>query len=111
MVCIQKVECEDGLGTEHRCWIPANPQQLPEVFKEFVFGTLAETDRDGVVTRKVDDKQPLGFRGGGTIIPRVAQVNDQAEILKGYALEKSVSPDLGLDLFKAAWTPMTLCRT
>jgi hypothetical protein len=72
VVGIQKVKCEDALRAEHRRWIPTNPQQLSEVFKKSVFGAPAETDRDGVVTGKVNNKQPLSVRGSRTTIAGVA---------------------------------------
>ena len=104
VVCVQKVKCEDGLRTERRRRIPTDPQQLSKVFKKPVFGAPAETNGDSVVAGKVNNKQTLRFRWGKTIIPRVSEVNDQAETLEGHTLEKAISPDLELNIFKAAGT-------
>ena len=69
MVCIQKVEGENRFGTKHRRRVPTNTQELSKISKKSVFGTLAETDLDRVMTGKVDDKYLLRFRRKGTAIP------------------------------------------
>jgi hypothetical protein len=69
---------------------------LSKVFEELVPGTLAETDGDGVMAGKIDDKYPLRIRRRGAEIPRVSKVDDQTKTFKGHAFEKAIRPDLEL---------------
>ena len=103
MVCIQKVKREDSLRTENRSRIPTNPQQLPEVVEESVLRALAEADGDGMVTGKINHKQPLGLPRGRTKAPGVSQIYDKTKTLEGYTLEKPVGPDLKFKSVEDFW--------
>ena len=95
MIRVQKIEGKNCLGTEHRRRVPTSAQELAKFFEESVFGAIAETDADGVVAGKVDDKYPLrSFHGERTTILEVSKVDDQAETLKGYAFKKAIRPGL-----------------
>ena len=72
VIRVQKIEGENCLGTEHRRQVPTNAQELSKPLKISAFGAIAETDADGVVTRKVDDEYMLRFRGERTTIPGVS---------------------------------------
>jgi len=67
---------------------------LSVVFGGSIFGTFAETNTNGVVTREVDDKYPLRVGRRGTAVPRVSEIDDEAKSLKGCTFEKAVCPDL-----------------
>ena len=94
MIRIQKVERENRPGTEHRRRVPVKAQKLSKVLEEPILRTIAETDIDIVITGKVNDQYPLSFGRKGAAVPRVSKVYDQSEALEGYALEKTVRPDL-----------------
>ena len=102
MVRIQEVKRENRAGTEHRCRVPVEAQELSEVFEKPVLRAITETDANSVITRKVDDEYPLSFGGKGTAFSRVPEVHDQSKTLEGHALEKTVCPDL--DLARLGWS-------
>ena len=94
VVRIQKVEGKNGFGTEHRGWVPTDTQELSKFFEKSALGTTAEADMNSVVTRNIDNKHPLNICENGAGIPRMPEVDDQTEVLKGYPFKKAVRPDL-----------------
>lgn len=55
-----------------------------------------------MMTRKVNDKHLLSFRGRETVLPGVSKVNNEAKTLKRHTLEKAIRPDLVLKYFNTA---------
>lgn len=100
MIGVQKVERENCFGTENRGRVPTDTHELSKGFKKSVFGTFAETNADGVVTRKVDHKYLPSICGSRAVVPGMSEVNNQTETLKSHAFEKAIRPDLGL---KCLW--------
>lgn len=56
--------------------------------------TRAESNADEMITRKIDNKDPLGFGVDRAEVGGVNKVNDESEAFKGYALKECAVPGL-----------------